>query len=138
MMDASQSETGLYEVIYVSTLASGARIQAVGSIARHSRATNSKFELTGLLIFDGARFCQQLEGEKNAVLERLAKISEDSRHSNIRLVRSEPLSERRFKRFGMAYASISDEDVLEKLEQLAGPAAIDSFLQLLPGLDMEV
>ena len=54
--------TALYEVLYVSTLAPDQPLQVVAEIAAHARPANASMDITGLLIFDGQRFCQQLEG----------------------------------------------------------------------------
>lgn len=56
--------THLYEVVYVSTLAPDAPIRVVEAIARKARPANQERDITGRLIFDGMRFCQQLEGSQ--------------------------------------------------------------------------
>lgn len=52
----------LYEVLYVSTIAPDQPLSVVAEIAGRARVVNAELGITGLLIFDGQRFCQQLEG----------------------------------------------------------------------------
>ena len=78
--------TALYEVLYVSTLAPDQPLQVVAEIAAHARPANASMDITGLLIFDGQRFCQQLEGPQKAVLKLMERIGDDTRHVNVEVV----------------------------------------------------
>ena len=127
----------LHEVLYVSTIAPAAPISIVADIAPKARIANQASDITGLLIFDGMRFCQQLEGRPKEVLALIDRICRDPRHTNIEIIHQGLLAERRFRRFSLGYVSIDEIDVLERLEQLDGKAAIDAFMALLPDLDME-
>lgn len=127
----------LHEVLYVSTMAPTASISIVADIAPKARIANQAREITGLLIFDGMRFCQQLEGRPKDVLALMDRICKDPRHTNIEILHQGPLAERRFRRFSLGYISIDEVDVLEHMEQVDGQVAIDAFMALLPGLDME-
>ena len=66
--------SALYEVLYVSTLAPDQPTAVVAEIAAKARQVNAELDVTGLLIFDGQRFCQQLEGPQKAVLLSLIHI----------------------------------------------------------------
>ncbi|NMM11652.1 MAG: BLUF domain-containing protein [Polaromonas sp.] len=132
-----QKPPHLYEVLYVSTLAPDADIRVVGDIARQSRPANSALKITGLLIFDGSRFCQQIEGAQKEVLALLDRIRQDSRHINVNVVHHGPLAERRFQRFSMGYTTLDDEDVLERLNKLQGQTAIVTFQSLISSLTMD-
>ena len=127
----------LYEVLYVSTLAESAPISVVGAIAGVARAANDKLGITGLLIFDGMRFCQQLEGNQKEVLALIERISNDTRHDNVLVLHAAPLAERRFRNFSLAYAPVEDVDVLARLETLDGEAAVAEFTALLKTIDLE-
>ena len=48
-----------------------------------------------------------------------------------------PLEKRRFGRFSLGYTSVEDIAQLERLQLLTGQAAVDAFVDLLPGLDMD-
>ena len=119
--------TTLYEVLYTSQLAPGTPVTAVARIAGHARKANAERGLTGLLVFDGQRFCQQLEGSQKNVLSAMARISQDARHVEVSVVHQGQLATRRFSSFSLAFSQIEKGDVLEQLEQLDGAAALQAF-----------
>lgn len=125
----------LYEAIYVSTMASGLPITTVAAISSHSRLSNQEKNITGLLIFDGIRFCQQLEGAQEEVLRLVKTIQDDSRHTNMTVIHQGAFSTRRFGSFNMGYTTVDDPDALARLEKLKGKAAVDAFVALLSELD---
>jgi hypothetical protein len=126
----------LYEVLYVSTLAPDQDVTAVADIARHARVANGAANITGILVFDGMRFCEQLEGSQKQVLAMEQKIRADSRHIDMQVLHHGPLTERRFRCFTMGYSLLDDTDVLARLQDMDGQPAVDSFLALLPHLDL--
>lgn len=125
----------LYEAIYVSTLAPGRPISSVGDIAGKARKANELQGITGLLIFDGMRFCHQFEGMKKQALTLLEKIRDDPRHINVKIVHRGELASRRFNNFRLGYTSVVDPEVLERMEELQGLAAVGAFVALLSQVD---
>lgn len=117
----------LYEVLYVSTLAPNQPTSVVAEIAGRARVVNAELDVTGLLIFDGQRFCQQLEGPKKAVLKLIERIRNDPRHVNVEVLHHGPLAGRRFQRFSLAFSTVEDADALARMEQLDGEAALAAF-----------
>ena len=126
----------LYELLYVSTLAPDQNVTAVADIARHARVMNDAAHITGMLVFDGMRFCQQLEGTQKQVLALEQKIRLDTRHTHMEVLHHGPLTQRRFRCFTMGYSLLDDSEVLARMEKLDGQAAVDSFLALLPHIDL--
>lgn len=126
-----------YEVLYVSTLAPEAPLSVVANIAVKARQANAERDITGLLIFDGMRFCQQLEGDQKQVLTLLERIRQDTRHINMQVLHHGELAARRFRRFSLGYCLVEDEDVLERMETLDDQAALDAFVGLLSRLDLD-
>ena len=128
--------TTLYEILYVSTIAPEAPLSVVGDIASRARVANAERDITGLLIFDGMRFCQQLEGGQKQVLALLERIRQDTRHVNMQILHHGELALRRFRRFSLAYCTVEDDDVLERMERLDGQSALDAFTGLLATVDL--
>lgn len=131
------SPPDLQEIIYVSTLAAGAPVRVVADIAVKSRSNNRQADITGLLVFDGMHFCQQLEGCAREVDAAMARIQEDPRHRNVAVLHQGPLAKRRFSRFSLGFTSGDDIELLERLQQLKGQAAVQAFVALLSGLDVD-
>ena len=127
----------LYEALYVSTLAPDAALSVVADIAGKSRTYNAANDLTGLLIFDGLRFCQQLEGPQKVVLALIERIGRDSRHTDVEIIHHGALAERRFRCFALAFTDVDDEDVLGRISKLDGQPAIDAFTGLVATLDFD-
>ena len=131
------TSTDIQEIIYVSTLAADEPLRAVADIAAKSRSTNRRLNITGLLVFDGMNFCQQLEGSEQAIAGVMARIHEDPRHTQVTVVHQGPLDKRRFWNFSLGYTSAEDIEALERLRQLQGQPAVDAFVALISGLDVE-
>ena len=131
------SSSDLQEIIYVSTLADDAPIRVVAQIAMKARTNNRQADITGMLVFDGQHFCQQLEGCAREVNEAMARIQCDPRHRGVEVVHHGPLDKRRFSRFSLGYTSGEDIELLERLQRLKGQAAVDAFVALLSGLDVD-
>jgi hypothetical protein len=127
----------LHEVLYVSTLSPDSPVKVISQIAAKARVANQEAGITGLLVFDGLRFCQQIEGPRKPVLALIERIRVDPRHVNVEILHHAPLEERRFRRFSLGYAATDDADVLARIEE-AGPAqAMAQFLALLPSIDLD-
>jgi Sensors of blue-light using FAD len=133
--NSAPNSAQLYEAIYVSTIAPGLAISSVADIAGKSRIANQQQGITGLLIFDGMRYCQQLEGPQKQVLKLMEKIRHDQRHVNVEIIHHGELASRRFKSFCLGYTTVADPEVLERLEKLDGQAAVSAFLALLSQVD---
>ncbi|MFY3383143.1 BLUF domain-containing protein [Paracidovorax sp. MALMAid1276] len=119
--------TALYEVLYVSTLAPGQPLSVVADIAARARQANAVLDITGLLIFDGQRFCQQLEGPQKAVLKLIDRIRDDPRHVSVEVLHHGPLAGRRFQSFSLAFSTVEDAEALARLERLDGASALAAF-----------
>jgi hypothetical protein len=117
----------LYEVLYVSTIAPDQPTSVVADIAARARKVNAELDITGLLIFDGQRFCQQLEGSQKAVLKLIERIRNDPRHVNVEILHHGPLAGRRFQHFSLAFSTVEDADALGRMELLDGAAALAAF-----------
>ena len=133
MMNSTQP---LYEILYISTLAPDTPISAIAKISRHARAANNTQQVTGLLVFDGIRFCQQFEGNKQQTMLLIEKIKRDSRHTNVEILHHGELAERRFRTFSTGYSIVDDVDALEALKQLEGLPAVQALLKLAPSVDI--
>ena len=132
-----KTATKFYEILYVSTLVPSAPVTVVGSIVAHARIANAAADITGVLIFDGVRFCQQIEGRQKDVLSLMERLYQDRRHCNVEVFHHGLLPERRFKHFSVAFADVEDAPVLEQLEQLDGQAGLNAFTALVATLKLQ-
>jgi len=127
----------VYQLIYLSRLAEAVSPACVAEIVRMARQRNLASHINSLLVFDGWRFCQTLEGEYSAVCDLADRIRMDERHTGFRvLYRAESTAVNLFARSSLDYA-LSYDDGLSCLEAARGPQALDLLSGLLPGLDRE-
>ncbi|WP_260235821.1 BLUF domain-containing protein [Curtobacterium sp. ZW137] len=77
-------------------------------VLRTARHRNAEAGLSGLLIFKDGRFMQLLEGPREAVLERYARIVDDPRHTDVGLLVEENIHTRRFADWSMAFHREAD------------------------------
>lgn len=70
----------LHQLTYISTARPTLILADVEQILQTSRRNNERALVTGLLIFDGKRFLQALEGPLEAVEATFSRIALDQRH----------------------------------------------------------
>lgn len=70
----------MYQLVYISTATTGANADSVSAILEVSRRNNRRDGITGLLLYDGRRFLQVLEGPQPLVDEAFVRIKADVRH----------------------------------------------------------
>jgi hypothetical protein len=122
--------------LYHSTLAPAYDAHCVADIIRRAREVNATLGITGVLVFDGERFAQYLEGPAQPLDELVAQIAGDLRHTAFTPLWRGPLAgARRYAAWSMAYASMDDADPLTGLQQLQGEPAVAYFHALARELD---
>jgi hypothetical protein len=126
----------LQEILYCSLLAPDQPTQVVGRIVTHARSRNASEGITGLLVFDGMRFCQHFEGPPETVHALLARLEADRRHTELRVLHHGSLPARRYLRFEMGLAEVEHQDDLGEIAQLQGDAALQQFIALRPRFDI--
>jgi hypothetical protein len=72
--------------------------------ARHLNALDG---ITGLLIFDGVRFLQIVEGSEEAVADLVERLRADSRHSAIEIRDERIVAERSFPDWSMELVNVT-------------------------------
>jgi len=88
----------------------GSMLQQLSQLMTVSRRNNEKRGITGALIFDPLWFFQCLEGERNTIISVFEFLKDDERHSNVRLVALEDITERSFGSWWMGLI-LNDEHI---------------------------
>ena len=128
--------SSLHAFLYCSTLSPQQPITVVGDIVKAAREKNARLELTGVLIFDGQRFCQYLEGPAPALSDMLQSICNDERHTDVIVQFHGPQDgPRQFQNWAIAYAELDEPIALDELMSFEGDEALLLFHRLLPSLD---
>lgn len=79
----------------------------VARILSVADARNPGLGITGALILARGHFAQLLEGPSEGIDEMMSSLRRDPRHTDINVLVREPVAERRFPEWAMAYAGPS-------------------------------
>lgn len=112
-VSSADGEDALVQIIYRSrSLLRGPRPEisaGVGEILQMARVQNPRFDVTGVLFFDGLHFVQTLEGPSRAIANLYANILRDRRHTEIALLSQAEMGTRCFAGWAMAYVGGEEE-----------------------------
>lgn len=123
--------------LYHSVISEHEEARCVADIVKVARQFNGDNGITGLLVFDGMRFYQYLEGPQAPMLQLIERLRKDSRHTQFTPVWMAGLHEpRRFSGWAMGYAYADEGDPLGSLAALSGLQALERFQQLSGSLDL--
>lgn len=127
---------GLECLLYHSVLAPSTSIRSVAAIVQTARQRNEAAGITGMLAFDGHRFCQYIEGPPGALQDVIDSIALDKRHTKLTpQLRYIGGRVRRFQNWSMGYVYVDEQDPLSELAALTGEAALDRFATLIQSID---
>ena len=96
----------MLQLTYISSAAPRVDVD-IEDILKVSRRNNGAAGVTGLLLFDGRRFLQALEGEASLVNAAYQRIKADQRHRAIVLLSSNEVATRAFGVWSMAAQRVS-------------------------------
>ncbi|MEM9033078.1 MAG: BLUF domain-containing protein [Actinomycetota bacterium] len=117
----------LWRLVYISRndiTGPAAVVRAeIDGILETARSRNAALGVTGALMFNTERFAQVLEGERTAVTTIYEAIQTDLRHSEVRLLTFEPVEERAFPTWAMAY--VGDNDSAAEFIDIAVSSGFD-------------
>lgn len=103
----------LYYLIYTSVPArpmNDAELQELLTLAREA---NSRFEVTGMLVCLRESFIQLIEGPEANIEQLYRNIRQDKRHFRVTTLREEPISERFFPDWSMAFKREENADIYQ-------------------------
>lgn len=92
----------MIQLTYVSTALPHLDQTELDDIMQCAWLNNPVDQITGLLLFDGTRFLQLLEGKANAVTEAFSRIAADGRHHRVIKLGSRRIASRAFEGCPMA------------------------------------
>lgn len=128
----------LWKYGYLSRLTVPA--EALTEILAVSRKNNAGLNVTGLLIFDGRRIFQLLEGPRAGVAEVVARLTIDRRHTDFSALFFERDELRWFSGFEMDYRRVARgrpplSKVFPREPERSGPAGLIAAGRLIFGPD---
>lgn len=92
----------LHAYAYVSTAREGLDVPELDALLADATAFNRMAGVTGVLMFDGSRFLQYIEGPRDGLASVHARISNARRHGSVVQLAAGPIPTRWFPRWTMA------------------------------------
>jgi hypothetical protein len=122
----------LVQIIYISrsTSAPGRPENGVDPVVARilakSRANNRKNALVGVLYFGDGCFFQCLEGEESAINTLYAKLEQDPRHKDLKIISHKVITALSFQDWSMKYVPV--EQAMTALLMSKGMSSFDPYL----------
>ena len=91
----------LHHIIYQSTAVADLSGTELERLLHQSRTHNQAAAVTGMLLYDGGRFLQVLEGEKQAIEPIFGRILVDCRHTDVQVLANGEMERRQFGTWSM-------------------------------------
>ena len=125
------------QLLYLSRLAADTSPACVAEIVRAARRRNATEGISSLLVFDGWRFCQYIEGAGAAVGELADRLCLDARHTDVKVLhQGRSAHSLALEGHSLLYA-LNYDDSLDRFNQIGGAAAVNLLAGMLPSFDME-
>ncbi len=116
----------LVRCLYASRVAAPLTSVVMDSILEQSRRNNPRNGITGMLCVSGDVFIQVLEGGRDAICELYKSIVSDPRHTSVRLLVYEEITERRFGSWTMGHVNMAKVNA-SLLLKYSETATVDPF-----------
>lgn len=102
-----EAASDLVAIVYRSSAVGPVDEWMLGDLLIRSRSANAAADVTGMLLYRDGRFLQVLEGPTRTVHELFARIAADPRHTEVRTLLDEPVTQRRFAAWTMGFEPLS-------------------------------
>jgi len=109
----------MYELVYQSVSVANMTAGELTRMVTAARKFNETQNISGVLIFDGEKFLQILEGEKSCIEEVYGKIKNDKRHKNVNTMWRGKISTRTFGCWSLALLHADDKPLIDKIGNLS-------------------
>lgn len=116
-------------IVYLSTPTVPFSDEDLTDLLVKSRDNNMKRNVSGMLLFLNDLFIQVLEGEDDEVDDLYNHIARDSRHHKLTKIYDQPIEERLFDVWAMAFDKMSSEELME-----AGYFTLEEFKEITEGV----
>jgi hypothetical protein len=107
----------MLSITYLSQQSAAMSADEVLTLMNQCHRNNPGRDLTGMLLHGNGTFLQVLEGEDAIVDALIDTISRDPRHTDMRIVRREPITTRQYADWSMGFERVT-EQTIEKIPGL--------------------
>jgi hypothetical protein len=103
----------LYRLIYLSSAVQKMDEAELADLLNQARTKNEKLDISGILLYSDGDFFQLLEGPEQKVKSLYEVIEKDPRHTDCIELIVEPIEEREFTSWSMAFRRMSRTEANE-------------------------
>jgi len=122
----------MIQVSYVSRATNPMSSGDLLALLHQCRRNNTKYGVSGLLLYGNGTFLQTIEGDPDVVDPLYDRIFDDKRHADIELLYRKDIADRQYSEWSMGFDEISDES-LKGIEGLRDFGAVDFTFPNLTG-----
>lgn len=98
----------MHLIVYTSHAVHSFGREEISRLRAFSASVNRFNDITGLLVFDGKRFIQAIEGETDTVIATMNRIYNDRRHKKIVIIEDRTTVFRQFGSWSTEYRQITE------------------------------
>ena len=132
-----QVSSAFHQVLYISQLAPGREYDTFTAVCRVARRRNGELGACGVLLFDGHRFCQLLQGPADSVQALMRDIAEDPRHERVAVLVDMPAEAANIERHWWAgFCEAHELDLLDTELGVRGEVAMATFRDIVSRADL--
>ena len=113
----ARTAKSLFFLIYVSESITSMSERNIADILHASRKNNQPLGITGCLLYQDGYFMQMLEGDRDSVLALIARVKDDPRHRNVKIVAQGDMQKRVFLDWSMGFRDTSNLEENCKLRE---------------------
>ncbi len=126
-----------HQFLYLSRLVDTCSFDVFAAICKRSRIANAQRLVRGVLLFDGYRFCQLLDGPTDDTLALMERIGRDQRHEQIDVLVDRQVSGAASSAaWSAGYCAPDELDRLELPARQVGDRAIEIFNDIVTRADL--
>jgi hypothetical protein len=103
----------MHHIIYMSQASKPLSPEELVRLLIQARSVNEQHYITGALVYGDNHFLQVIEGEEKAVTTLYQRIARDYRHQQVVKLADNPIQQRRFAQWAMAFDDVSADQFKE-------------------------
>jgi hypothetical protein len=103
----------MHHIIYMSQASKPLSPEELVRLLIQARSVNEQHYITGALVYGDNHFLQVIEGEEKAVTTLYQRIARDYRHKQVVKLADNPIQQRRFAQWAMAFDDVSADQFKE-------------------------
>ena len=115
----------LTRIIYASVATKAFSTEELQSLTDNCGLNNLRAQTTGVLFYNGQGFLQALEGDDADLHVLLARLKNDTRHGDFKLIDHSPIAARQWPNWSLGYASSEGYNGVVADRYAAGDGRID-------------